>query len=214
MKPARTCWRKGLYLRLFIPLGAAAIMVLAVYGCAERNFASLRPGLEKRGHYIESVTFFRQGEGSCGPAAIASVLSFWGRQADLEKITQQIYLPKLRGTLPMDMERFLRENGFETDSSSGSLDTLKERVSDNIPVICLVDRGFGFYRRPHYLTVIGFDDVNKIIIAHDGLAPDKLIGYEEFLHEWDRGGYWMLVAVPRAEHKEPRGLGHQGIYHE
>ncbi len=176
----------------FTLLAFAALVVLS--GCAARDFSSLRPGIEGRGHYIADVPFYRQGEDSCGPAALASVASFWGEQVNVDAIRAKVYLPKLRGTLPMDMEKFLSESGFRTVSSAGTLDEVKARIRSNLPVICLLDLGFSLYRQPHYVTVIGFDDVNGVLIAHDGIRADAIIGYETFLREWGRAGNWMLVA--------------------
>jgi len=43
-------------------------------GCGAKSFASIRPGIEARGHYIEGVPFIRQSGNDCGPAALAGVL--------------------------------------------------------------------------------------------------------------------------------------------
>ena len=194
--------KRGWSAVLFILLALPVLMYFP--GCARRDFSALRPGIEERGHYIAGVPFYRQGEDSCGPAALASVASFWGQQVNVEQIKVRVYLPELRGTLPMDMERFMREAGFRTSSSSGTLDDLKARVRKNVPVICLLDLGFSLYRRPHYVTVIGFDDMNKALIVHDGLTENKVIGYEKFLKEWDRAGKWMLIASPGTPPSEDR----------
>ncbi len=187
----------------FIVIALLAAVPFA--GCAEKSFASLRPGLEDRGHYIEGVPFYRQQENYCGPAALDSLASFWGERVSMEEIVAAVYLPELRGTLPMDMERFMRAAGFETASSTGTLDELKAHVRKNEPVICLLDLGFGLYRQPHYVVAIGFDDVNKVIIVHDGLTANKVIEYEKFAKAWARAGNWMLLALP----KTPRDKGGQ-----
>jgi ABC-type bacteriocin/lantibiotic exporter with double-glycine peptidase domain len=193
----RRQWRSPL-----LPLLFAVLLITAPWGCAGKQFSSLRPGLEKGGHYISGVPFFKQEESSCGPAALASVVSYWGGNVSLEQVIAKVYLPQLRGTLPMDMEGYLRQEGFLTSSSSGDLDRLKEVVGKNVPVICLIDLGFSVYRRPHYVTVIGFDDVDAVIIAHDGLQANKVIEYGEFLREWGRAGNWMLIARPGPAHEE------------
>ncbi len=172
------------------------LVMVSFTACAGSNFADLQPGLGERGHYIGNVPFYRQEESSCGPAALASVASFWGQRVNLDQIKASVYVAELRGTLPMDMERFMREAGLKTTSSAGTLDELKARIRENVPVICLLDLGFGIYRRPHYVTVIGFDDVKRVIIAHDGLTANKVIGYEKFSKAWGRAGDWMLIALP------------------
>jgi ABC-type bacteriocin/lantibiotic exporter with double-glycine peptidase domain len=194
-----TCSRaKGLFFFLL-----AAVLTIIISGCASKNFSTLRPGIELRGHYIDGVPFYQQKESYCGPAALASVLGFWGRPASLEQITAAVYLPELRGTLPMDMENFMREAGFETITSAGTLEELKARIRTELPVICLLDLGFGPYRQPHYVTVIGFDDANAVIIAHDGLKANSVIGYKTFENEWTRAGHWMLIANPKSSKDIP-----------
>jgi len=174
-----------------------AILVSAIsIGCTTvPNFAKIQSSLNEHGHYIEGVPFYLQGESSCGPAALASVTSYWGRHVDLEQIKARVYLAELRGTLPIDMESYLRDVGFETKSNPGTVDGLKSQIRRNIPVICLVDLGFSVYRRPHYVTVIGFDDANQVVIAHDGLTANKVISWERFIKEWGRAGNWMLIAT-------------------
>ena len=61
------------------PLVLIAVLVLgAVFcgGCASKDFAGIRPGIESRGHYIGGVPFYQQSESTCGPAALASVFAF------------------------------------------------------------------------------------------------------------------------------------------
>jgi ABC-type bacteriocin/lantibiotic exporter with double-glycine peptidase domain len=177
-------------------LGALTSLILALSGCGTTSFETIRSGLEARGHYIEGVPFVKQTEYDCGPAALASVLSFRGKAADLERITASVYLPRLRGTLPMDLERYAKDEGFKTSSSSGTVAALKTAIAKNVPVICLLDLGFGFYRQPHFVTVIGFDDGNGLFIMHDGGTPNKTMLYEDFEKKWARAGNWMIVITP------------------
>lgn len=188
----KTCARPFLFVVL-------AILTLNLTGaCGGKNFADIGPGIKKHGHYIEGVPFYMQSESTCGPAALAGILSFWGARVNMEHVIASVYIPELKGALPMDMERYAREAGFKTESYSGSLDQLKANIRKGKPVICLLDLGFSLYRRPHYVSVIGFDDENSVIIAHDGLKPDRLIGYKAFHKAWDRAGRWMLVIVPKS----------------
>jgi ABC-type bacteriocin/lantibiotic exporter with double-glycine peptidase domain len=174
-----------------------------ITGCRSIDFAALRPGIESRGHYIEGVPFYRQSESNCGPAALASILAFRGRPVNLEQIKDKVYIPKLRGTLPMDMENYAREAGLKAESSAGTLDELKVYIRNGIPIICLLDLGFGLYQRPHYITVIGFDDLHAVIIEHDGLKPNSVVTYEKFSKAWTRAGSWMLVITPRSGDSQP-----------
>ncbi len=181
--------------RHFFILGTVLLSAGILSACGMR-FDAIRPGLEQRGHYIEGVPFFKQSESTCGPAALAGVLAFWGHPANLDEITGKIYIPKLRGTLPMDLEGYARGAGLRTTSFSGTLAELKGYIRKGVPVICMLDLGFSIYHRPHYITAVGFDDGNGVIIEHDGLHPNSLIAYGKFSSAWDRAGRWMLVITP------------------
>lgn len=178
---------------LFLP---GLVLTLAA-GCGAMNFEAVRPGIEARGHYIDGVPFIKQTGNDCGPAALAGVFAYYGRPADLVVITKAIYLPKLRGTLPMDLEQYARSAGFRTHSSGSTLDDLKAAIRGNNPGICLLDLGMGPYRQPHYVTVTGFDDVNALFIMHDGETANRTMTYKTFGKYWLRAGNWMIVVKPQ-----------------
>ena len=177
------------------------LVAASLAACAGKDFSEIRQRIETRGHYIENVPFYKQSEDTCGPAALAGVLSFWGRPVNLNEITARIYVPKLRGTLPMDMENYAKNTGFDTYSSAGTMDELKTLMRQNIPVICLLDLGVGIYKRPHYIIALGFDDTNLVLIEHDGRQANSIMEYDTFLKAWKRAGYWMLVI--KATGKKP-----------
>ncbi len=178
------------------------LFAMCFAACAQRDFSALREGIEARGHYIEGVPFYRQNEDTCGPAALAGVLAYWDKPVSLDEITTAIFVPKLRGTLPMDMEQYARSAGFETASSAGTLDEVKSSLRRNLPVICLLDLGIGLYRRPHYIIAVGFDDVNAVLIEHDGLRETSVMTYDAFSRAWKRAGQWMLVIQPKGNNHE------------
>lgn len=167
--------------------------------CASLGLSDIRPGIESRGRYIAGVPFVRQGADDCGPAALVSVLSFSGRAVGIDAVRQAVYTPKLKGTLPMDMENYARSAGFRVEAGPGTLDMLQAAVRLGRPVICLIDLGFGPWRRPHYVTVIGFDDVYRVLIMHDGRKPDRVVRYDSFETSWGRTGRWMLVVEPEKD---------------
>jgi len=96
----------------------------------------------------------------------------------------------------MDLERFARNAGLTTASPDGTADALRSSVRSNVPVICLLDLGFGPYRQPHYVTVTGFDDENGLFVMHDGATPDRTMSYDAFEKKWARAGRWMIVIKP------------------
>jgi Peptidase_C39 like family len=186
----------------FSCIAALALGAVFVIGCAGKDFEALRPDIMARGVYIEGVPFYRQTDSTCGPAALAGIFAFRGKPLAIDKIAEKTYIPELRGTLPMDMESFARDAGFNTVSTNGTLTLLKERIRSGTPVICLLDLGFGPYRQPHYVTAIGYEDTHAVIVVHDGLKSNRLIGYESFDKAWARAGRWMLVIEPKGAEKK------------
>lgn len=166
---------------------------IAVSACSSPRIEDVVQGIEQRGHYIEGVPFFKQAEDDCGPTAMASVLGFLGRHTMPEEIRAEIFTPKLRGTLPMDMEQYVRSQGLHAESMKGRLDDIEAAIRKNIPVILLLDMGFGPYRRPHYVVAIGFDRVKRVVLMHDGRTENRVMGYDDLEHAWRRAGYWMLI---------------------
>ena len=163
--------------------------------------------IEAHGHVIANVPFIRQPESLCGPAALAGVMQFWGRPASVEEIAKAVYLPQLKGTLPMDMERYAKGQGFRVATPAGTLDAIRAEDKDNRPVICLIDLGFSIVQQPHYVTVIGFDDWQGILIMHDGVTPNRTMTYAAFEKTWKRAGTWMMVMEPETA-KEKENLSH------
>jgi ABC-type bacteriocin/lantibiotic exporter with double-glycine peptidase domain len=141
---------------------------------------------------IEGVPFIRQDSQFCGPAALASVMSYYGAPVDQKIIGSRVYNEKLQGALITDLELYARDAGFETTSGRGTVEGLKAEIDRRRPVIVLVDRGFWVLSRTHYLVVFGYDDSG--FTAHDGFSASKRYRYDEFLESWSKmGNAYLLV---------------------
>jgi ABC-type bacteriocin/lantibiotic exporter with double-glycine peptidase domain len=170
---------------------------LFVPGCGPKTFADIELGIQSRGHYVEDVPFYRQTSYACGPAALASVFAYWKHPVDLDQLTRSIVLVDLQGTLPMDMERAAKDAGLRTTTAHGDRALLLASIKRNVPVICLLDLGFGPLQQPHYVTIVGYDDGNLLFIMHDGSEPNRTISYDRFETVWGRAGKWMLLVEPQ-----------------
>jgi ABC-type bacteriocin/lantibiotic exporter with double-glycine peptidase domain len=144
------------------------------------------------------VPFFPDKTDQCGPSALASVLAFWGRPADPLELKREIYVPKLGGTLPMDLLIAARSHGLAAEMSSGSLDGLKADLDAGRPVIAFVNLGWRFLPIGHFMVVTGYDEARRGVFAHSGLKKDAFVPYGRFLKQWDKTGRWALVASEKA----------------
>ncbi|MEE9238879.1 MAG: C39 family peptidase, partial [Thermodesulfobacteriota bacterium] len=90
---------------------------------------------------VENVPFVKQKDKFCGPAAMASVMQFYGQNIDQDEIGQEVYIPELNGALISDMENFARENGYSVETTNGDIESLKLHIDDQQPIILLVEKG-------------------------------------------------------------------------
>ena len=140
---------------------------------------------------IDDVPFVRQETQYCGPAALSSVLSYYGDDVDQKTIGKEVYFPGLRGALITDLENYSRKRGFQTKIGRASTADIKEFLLNNKPVIVLVDIGFWVISRMHYLVVYGYTD--RGFLVHDGSKPSRVYPYEEFEKVWQKTGNSFLL---------------------
>jgi len=140
---------------------------------------------------IDGVPFFKQDREKCGPASLASVLSYYGVSIQPDVISESTYNPKLKGSLITDLENYARRMGFVTESGQGDLESLKKFIDNKKPVITLVDLGLWIVARPHYLVLFGYN--TEGFIMHDGENPAQLCPYPEFFRIWEKMGRTYLL---------------------
>ncbi len=141
---------------------------------------------------LEAVPFVKQESHWCGPASLASVLTFYGMTIDQDTIAKEVYTKTLGGALRTDLENYAESLGFKTHLGQGTDDTIKKALREKRPVIALVDLGFWVMSRPHYLVVTGYDETG--FKAHTGYEAGKTFPYKEFDRIWKKkGSVYLLV---------------------
>ncbi len=166
---------------------ACAVLSLLL-GCAHSPAA----GPPSSGIPRLQVPFFPDGTDQCGPSALASVLGYWGKPAEPAELRREIYVPKLRGALPLDLLLAARAHGLKAEMSEGGLDALKGELDAGRPVIAFVNLGFRFLPIGHFLVVTGYD--GRGVYAHSGKRKNEFLGYSEFDRMWEKTGRWTLFS--------------------
>ncbi len=154
-------------------------------------------------HAISGVPFFPQEKYQCGPASLASVLTYWGQEVSLEVLSDEIYLPKLKGTLPMDLEQAARARGLVTRSYRGSLADLRNHIALGHPIIAFLNLGSKIFPKGHFVVVTGYDDQNRQIVTHSITEPNKGVAYDRFVEEWAKVDFWTLLILPKESKQRP-----------
>jgi ABC-type bacteriocin/lantibiotic exporter with double-glycine peptidase domain len=142
---------------------------------------------------IQGVPFIKQRYNYCGPAAIASVMKYYGDYKDQEEIAGYVYTSELDGSLVSDMRYYAEQNGYSSYTSSSNLGELESILDNQKPAILLVDRGRWKVSIPHYYVVYGYNPNKKIFIINDGIEEARRINYSELESEWKKMNHIMLI---------------------
>src|SRR5262245_48629909 len=103
------------------------------------------------------VPFYADQTNQCGPATLAGILAFWGKQTSPGDLRQEMFIDKLGGTLPMDMLVTAQHHGLQAQMVKGDLETLRTELQSGRPVLAMLDVGFSVAHLDHYVIVTGFD---------------------------------------------------------
>ncbi len=79
---------------------------------------------------ISGVPFVKQKYQLCGPAALTSVLRYYGSETNQDEIARVVYTPELKGSLISDMKHYAGENGFNASTQNGDLESLIKLIEE------------------------------------------------------------------------------------
>ncbi len=143
---------------------------------------------------ILDVPFFAQSRYQCGPASLAAVVNYWGKDITPEEIASEIFSYKHRGTLSIDLYLYAKKQGFKTTLLSSGIQELIRHIHAGHPVIIMVDLGVGFIQKNHFMVVIGYD--KNGIYAHSETEKGAFFSYEKLISIWKRTDYWGMLLLP------------------
>jgi tetratricopeptide (TPR) repeat protein len=176
-------------------------MLAVLTGCVTPQVAELHaspdPSLPARVE-LAAVPFFPQTEYQCGPAALATVLTYAGMPTTPEALVKQVYIPGREGSLQAEMLASARRHGLVAYRLSTRLSDVLKEVAAGHPVIVLQNLSFDFAPVWHYAVVIGYDLSRDEIVLRSGVTERLAITMSNFERTWARGRHWaMLPLSPR-----------------
>ena len=118
--------------------------------------------------YISGVPFFSQEANQCGPASLAAVMNYWGKEITPDEIASAIYSPQLNGTLSLDMWQYAQDHQFQADIRKGSIEALKQHLAKRLPIIAFLNLGFDWWPVGHFVVVVGLDPKEREVITYNG----------------------------------------------
>ena len=184
-----------------------ALVILGAFGSlACSNRTALPPQLDRtQTLYVSGVPFFPQLEAQCGPASLAAVLNYWGEQVSPEDIAREIYVPRLRGSLSLDLWRYAQAKRFDASIHRGSLEYLQSHLMLKQPIVASLNLGYRLVPLGHFLVVVGLDPQERTVITYSGTEKNSRIPFDEFLSAWEKTGYWSLLVKPKTASRPAEG---------
>jgi tetratricopeptide (TPR) repeat protein len=142
-----------------------------------------------------NVPFIPQQKDTCGAAALAMVLAYWGEPVPHDEIAGALVNKELRGIPGSELERFARERGLTATAYKGDLGNLGDFLAKGRPLIVAWDMGRG---RFHDVVVVGLS--GQDVIVHDpARGALRREPVRRFERRWSGAGHWTLVVTPGRE---------------
>lgn len=165
--------------------------LLLNYGCKTSSYL-IRESFPKEYYIVDNVPFYKQIGNTCGPSALASILSYWKVKFDYSKLVKELYVPGAGGAFDFEITSYPKRFNLWSKYSQEGFPYLRKRIKENIPLIVLykelpVKGGY------HYLVVFGFDDAKEKIIVHTGRRPDVWIDYKSFIKKWREADFGTIT---------------------
>jgi len=186
--------------KLFVAIISILFLLSPIWAKQISKYKKTEP---EKGHLIKEVPFQKwKKKNYCGPAAMAMVLSYWTDNIQTQsKIAKGMHGFKGEIAYNSEMVFYPRTMGLMSYSFNGDIQTLKELIKKDIPLIVL-HKPVKQINKGHYRVIIGFDENSQQVIFHDPLLGKKFAAeYDTFNDLWHWGdnvnkNNWTLVVVP------------------
>ncbi len=143
------------------------------------------------------VPFIPQQKDTCGAAALAMVLRYWGHDVTHDAIAGELKEPELRGIAGSRLADYAAGRGMTAVAHAGDLGHLRRHVAKGRPLIVAWGLGRG---RFHDVVVVGFDDARGDVIVHEpARGAARPVRTREFDERWAAAGRWTLLVAPASK---------------
>ena len=178
--------------------GLVFFVIVLMAGCATLQTDRIRATAEVFPDPVEltSVPFFPQEEYQCGPAALATVLTWSGIQLTPSDLAPQVYIPERQGSLQLELIGAARRHGRIPYVLQPQLESLLAEVATDNPVVILQNLSLPWYPVWHYAVVVGFDLKGDRLILRSGREKRREVPFRVFERTWRRSQYWSMVVMP------------------
>lgn len=146
-------------------------------------------------HILDTVPFIAQEDLYCGPASLAMVVQYQGKNLSQPEAASMVYTPGRDGTFQHDMVAAMRRSGFLA-LPLDNLEDILASVHSGYPVLVFQNLGLSWIPFWHYAVVVGYDLSQNGLYLHSGQKKSTFTPFSTFHATWTRAGSWGYVAAP------------------
>jgi ABC-type bacteriocin/lantibiotic exporter with double-glycine peptidase domain len=138
------------------------------------------------------VPFVPQEKDTCGAAALAMVLGYWGQPVRHREIAAALREPELHGIRGERLASFARDRGLFALAYEGDMAQLHDYVGKGRPLIVAWKLGLG---RFHDVVVVGLEE--GAVLVHDPAdGASRRVAARDFEKRWAGARHWTLLVMP------------------
>jgi len=126
---------------------------------------------------------------------MATILSNQKVNFTYDEVAQQTLTPKLKGSLQLSMKATARQYGLIPYEINKNLKSVLRELTNDTPVIVLLNLGLKPIPVWHYSVLTGFDKADKKIFLSAPKGDETWMTFDEFETFFERGGNWAIVAL-------------------
>ena len=147
---------------------------------------------------LTSVPFFPMEDDQSGAAALATLLVNTDIVTLPDLLSPALLPESHQAPLPLELIAAIRSFDRIPYRLHPELAAISAELRAGRPVLVLQDAGFLLWPRYQYAVVIG-ERRDDSYILRSGTTPRLIVDRQHFLHSWDKGGRWALIALQPGE---------------
>lgn len=170
-------------------------VIIFFVGCASKNYDYLSMDKSIIESKKLSLTVYPQEEYFCGPSSLATLLTYEHIEFIYSDIIGSTFTPGVKDSLQHEMKEMARHYGLIPYEINPNLGAVLSEISNNRPVLVLLNLGLTSLPVWHYSVITGFDTASKKIFLTGSKNNQTGMSFDEFERFFERAGRWAIVAL-------------------
>lgn len=140
------------------------------------------------------VPFVSQDAYQCGPAALAMMLQWAGKDVSADALVNEVWLPERKGSLGIELRAAARSRGLMAYPVE-SAEALFQELQANRPVLVMQNLALPRWPKWHFAVVTGYQDQGDTVVLHSGTSQSDSTHWNRFIRSWARADQWGFTLV-------------------